>query len=296
MRLIAGLVALLSVLGFASGASAHAVLMSMEPADGSVVSLAPKTVQLNFNQPVTPAAIKLIDADGTTRDSPSVHAIDKTIVVMLPEGLPPGTQIISYRVVSEDGHPVAGSLTFSIGAATGTASAPENAGALNGLIWLARIGVYLGLFAGVGGAFFANWIARTRAGGTAVFAPFCIGLLSAAASLGLQGLDLLGRPLGEFWTAAPWQAAALTSLLQSMLIAAAAMIAGIVALRTRVAGTVAMLSAFALAGVGLSLAASGHAAGASPQWLTRPMVFLHSVGVAFWIGALGPLVAMAWRR
>ena len=54
-----------------------------------------------------------------------------------------------------------------------------------------------------------------------------------------------------------------------------------------------MLSALALAGVGLSLASSGHAASASPQWLTRPSMFLHGVGVAFWVGALAPLAAMA---
>ena len=57
-----------------------------------------------------------------------------------------------------------------------------------------------------------------------------------------------------------------------------------------------MLTAFALAGVGLSLAASGHAATASPQWLTRPALFLHGVAVAYWVGALAPLAAMAWRR
>ena len=51
-----------------------------------------------------------------------------------------------------------------------------------------------------------------------------------------------------------------------------------------------------MAGVGLSLASSGHAATASPQWLTRPVVFFHGVGVAYWVGALAPLVAMARRR
>ncbi|WP_292585711.1 CopD family protein, partial [Mesorhizobium sp.] len=44
-----------------------------------------------------------------------------------------------------------------------------------------------------------------------------------------------------------------------------------------------------LAGVGAALAASGHASAAEPQWLTRPMVFLHGAGVAFWAGALVPL-------
>ncbi len=59
------------------------------------------------------------------------------------------------------------------------------------LIWLARIGVYLGLLVGVGGAFFAAWIGRgTRAGSTVSRGALAVGLVSAVAWLGLQGLDL----------------------------------------------------------------------------------------------------------
>jgi copper transport protein len=87
----------------------------------------------------------------------------------------------------------------------------------------------------------------------------------------------------------------MTSLFPSLLIAMAAMAASLVAQRSKSAGIAATLSALAIAGVGLSLAASGHASTAPPPWLTRPMVFLHGVGVAFWVGALAPLVAMAWQ-
>ena len=293
MRLIAGLAMLLSALCFASGASAHASLVAMEPADGSVVAVAPKTVQLRFNEAVTPALIRLIDAEGRNRDDANVRAAGETVVIALPDDLPRGTQIISYRVISDDGHPVAGSLVFSIGAVTGTAAKETNAGSLNGLIWLARIGVYLGLFAGIGGAFFVSWIGQARTGSGVIAGALIVGLASTVASLGLQGLDLLNLPPGSLFTAAPWKAAAVTSLFQSLLIAGVAMTAAIVALRSEAASTAAMLSVFALAGVGLSLASSGHAATAPPQWLTQPIVFLHGLGVAFWVGALVPLLAMA---
>ena len=91
-------------------------------------------------------------------------------MIALPDDLPQGTQVVSYRVVSQDGHPVAGSLVFSIGAVTGAAPpAPAITPVvmLPVLIWLSRIGVYLGLFVGVGGVFFAAWIgwgAERRAG------------------------------------------------------------------------------------------------------------------------------------
>jgi copper transport protein len=48
--------------------------------------------------------------------------------------------------------------------------------------------------------------------------------------------------------------------------------------------------------VGLSLAATGHAASAPPQVLTRPALFVHGVGIAYWLGALLPLAATLWRQ
>ena len=64
------------------------------------------------------------------------------------------------------------------------------------LIWLARIGVYLGLFVGVGGVFFAAWIGQGPGGARVISGALAIGLVSALASLGLQGLDLLNLPFG----------------------------------------------------------------------------------------------------
>ena len=64
------------------------------------------------------------------------------------------------------------------------------------LIWLARIGLYLGLFVGVGGAFFAPGFRRHARVSSVIVAALLVGLASAVASLGLQGLDLLGLPLG----------------------------------------------------------------------------------------------------
>jgi copper transport protein len=295
MRLIAGLATLLSILGFATGVSAHASLVGVEPGDGSVLAQAPKTVQLQFNEPVTPAAIKLIDAAGKARDDALVQVTDNTIVVTLPENLPRGTQLISYRVISEDGHPVAGSTVFSIGATTANAEPQASNVAVAALIWLTRIGVYLGLFVGVGGALFAAWIAPASAGSNLIVAALIAGLFSAAASLGLGGLDLLNAPLSSIANPEPWRAAAGTSAGPSLAIAIAAMVAAFAASRSGSVGVARTLSALATAGVGLSLASSGHAATAPPQWLTRPAMFLHGVGVAYWIGALVPLAALAWK-
>src|SRR5580704_9779613 len=140
MRLIAGLATLLSILCFTTDVLAHASLVSAEPGDGSVLARAPKTMQLRFNEPVTPEVIRLIDAEGKAREDTTVRALDDTIVITLPQNLPHGTQLVSYRVISADGHPVGGSLMFSIGAATGTAAVQTSAGSVAALIWLTRIG------------------------------------------------------------------------------------------------------------------------------------------------------------
>ncbi|MBR0909962.1 copper resistance CopC/CopD family protein [Bradyrhizobium japonicum] len=290
MRLLAALATLLCVVGFTTGASAHAALVAVEPASGSMLASAPKAVELRFNEAVTPGAIQLIDGAGRARDDARVSTSGETISVAMPPDLPQGTAVVSYRVISQDGHPVAGSVIFSIGMPTGT-QPPANADrGLSALIWLARVGLYLGLFVGVGGVFFARWVAWSTTGMTVPRVALAIGIPSATASVGALGLDLLGLPPAALATAAPWKVAFATSAGPALLVAIAAMLLALMALRS---GWYARaLAIIALVGVGLSLAMTGHAATAPPEALTRPAIFLHGLGVTIWIGALAPLVAL----
>ncbi|MGY3589163.1 copper transport protein [Bradyrhizobium sp. USDA 4341] len=291
---VTGLAALLLALCLATSAHAHAVLIAAEPADGSVVTEAPKTVVLRFNEAVAPTAVSLLDAAGKPRDV-TIRAVDQSVMVTLPADLPQGTQVVSYRVVSQDGHPVAGSLLFSIGVVTGSA-APTGDGVLHALIWLARLGLYLGLFAGVGGVLFAAWIGQGPAGERLIMWSLAIGLIGAVASLGLQGVDLLNLPITGVLTWAAWASAAGTSLFPALLLAIAAMLIAATAWRSPSFSAAWIRTAVAMICVGLSLSVSGHAATASPQWLTRTALFIHGVGLAFWMGALGPLAVLAWQR
>jgi copper transport protein len=296
MRFLNRLAALLSLLCISTNAFAHAALVATEPRDGSMLAQAPKTVQLRFNEPIAPAVIRLIDSDGRTRDDAIVRTVNETISITLPDGLPRGTHVISYRVISADGHPVAGSMMFSVGMGKSAAVPAASDSVVATLIWLARIGVYLGLFVGVGGVFFEAWIAAARMGSRTIVSALALGLFSAVVSLGCQGLDLLGLPLSGVLTAAPWLAAMGTTLGPSLAVAAAAMVLSFVAQRSRSGTFARAASVLAMAGIGVALASSGHAGTASPQWLTRPAVFLHAVGVAYWVGALAPLLAMLHRR
>ncbi|MDE2244365.1 MAG: copper resistance protein CopC [Bradyrhizobium sp.] len=80
--------------------------------------------------------INFIDATGRTRDDVAVSAVDQTVTLKLLDDLPRGTQVVSYRIVSADGHLVAGSLMFSIGAAMAAATVPVGGNSVAVLIWL----------------------------------------------------------------------------------------------------------------------------------------------------------------
>jgi copper transport protein len=294
MRAACSILIVLLALCLASPAYPHATLVSTDPGDNSVLVQAPKMMQLRFNEVVAPTAVQLIDAAGKTRNV-TARAVDQSVLIALPDNLPQGTQIISYRVVSQDGHAVGGSIMFSVGEPSHVAPATARR-TFSILAWLTRIGVYLGLFVGIGGAFFAAWIGQGPSGGSFVLTALYVGLASAVASLGLQGIDLLGLSLGGIFTVASWKAALGTSLGPSLLLAIAAMLVARLAWRSRSMTIARGLTALSMAGAGAALAASGHASTASPQWLTRSSVFLHGVAVAYWVGALVPIAAMARRR
>lgn len=289
MRRLAGFATLLAVLGHVTGAFAHAALISVEPPGGSMLASAPKAVELRFNEAVTPGAIQLIDGAGKARDDIRVTTAGESISVAMPPDLPQGTAVVSYRVISQDGHPVAGSVIFSIGMPTATKPPADVDRGRNALIWLSRVGLYLGLFVGIGGVFFARWIACSMIGMTVPRAALIIGIPSAIVSLGALGLDLLGLPPAALVTTAPWTIAFATSAGPALLVAIAAMLLALVALRS--VWCARALAAMAFVGIGLSLAMTGHAATAPPELLTRPAIFLHGLGVAFWVGALVPLTA-----
>jgi len=112
------LVALLAVLAMASPASAHAELIASDPVDGSVLDEAPAAVTLTFNESVrlTAQEITVYDADGETVPSAATSS-GTEVTVDLPDAaeLDRGTYVVGWYVLSADGHPISGSLSFSVG-------------------------------------------------------------------------------------------------------------------------------------------------------------------------------------
>ena len=91
-------------------------LARSEPADRAVVAQSPAIVTLVFNEPVSPVVLRLVGPNGDVRELKEAAAENTILTVMLSQALVRGTHLLSWRVVSADGHPVGGMLSFSIGA------------------------------------------------------------------------------------------------------------------------------------------------------------------------------------
>jgi methionine-rich copper-binding protein CopC len=114
--------AVLATLGTAAPASAHTALHSSSPADGATLPAAPAQVRLGFTE--APSADPLDLA--VTLDRQVVPPAGPVRVegndVVAPVSLPgPGTYTVAYRVVSSDGHPVTGTVRFTV---TGGSASP----------------------------------------------------------------------------------------------------------------------------------------------------------------------------
>ncbi|QOF75625.1 copper resistance protein CopC (plasmid) [Aminobacter sp. SR38] len=288
------------LIGFMSAvpAFAHATLVGTSPSDGALIERPPEHLTLRFSEPVSPLLLNLIKPDRTSLALADLEVTDRSLKIFLPSSLLDGTYVLSWRVVSSDGHPIGGSVVFSVGIPS-TGSMPNFEGSGRSVrisIWIGKVAMYLGLFLGAGGAFALSWITRgDPSGRIPVVLLVAFGIAGCGLSVGSQGLDVLGVPMFRLLEADTWHAAMNTSFGPTIIVAVIVLALALgsvlsIALQAR------LLSLAALVGVGIALAQSGHAASAEPRWLMRSMVFTHGAGIAYWTGALMPLGLVLARR
>ena len=125
----AAMVFLLSVLMAPTG-SAHADLQVSTPGGGESLEVAPEEIRLTFSEELFEelVEISILDAAG---DLYSTIGVEQTpppgtdVIFPWPPQAPPGEYSIAYRVVSADGHPVTGTVSFSYAATAPEPSALE---------------------------------------------------------------------------------------------------------------------------------------------------------------------------
>ena len=100
-------------------ANAHAQVTSSVPAKNQTVSVLPSLVWIEFDGDLLSFGDKQINELTVTNAKKVRVDIGGPIVggarisTKLKAGLPSGKYLVSYRVVSEDGHPVSGSYSFT---------------------------------------------------------------------------------------------------------------------------------------------------------------------------------------
>ena len=118
-KLTTMIISVLLIFAGMQSADAHAQVTSRVPAKNQIVKVLPSLVWLEFDGDLLSFGDKQIHKITVTNSRKKRVDIGGPIVggarisTKLKAGLPAGKYFVSYRVVSEDGHPVEGSYTFS---------------------------------------------------------------------------------------------------------------------------------------------------------------------------------------
>jgi methionine-rich copper-binding protein CopC len=128
--LVTALLTLGSLL-WAPTASAHDELLDLQPGNKVVVSTPPTQVQLVFGAPAMPLGtqVRVTGPTGAMVSTGPASVDGGNVVQMLSGGLVDGVYRVDWRVTAADGHPVSGTYTFTLKAAsTATSPAPAVSG------------------------------------------------------------------------------------------------------------------------------------------------------------------------
>lgn len=309
--MLLGSLLVLLLLGTAGTASAHAALESTNPADGSVLKSAPRSLTLTFSESVAllDDSFRVYDPDNRrVRTSSAHHAKDAgdTASVALPAKLGTGTFTVAWRVVSADSHPVSGAFTFSIGKPSATttpiSTAPTEEPLTASLYDIARYFAYIAAALLIGTATFAALCRPPNP--TVLNRPILTGwwtLLAATVALLIlrapyeagTGLTTAFEPsaIPKTLTTRPGLA------LAARLLLLAATAAFLLRLRGRERfGRVALGTGAALAvGLALTWASAEHASAGIQVPVAMTSAVLHLLAMAVWLGGLTALLTVLYR-
>jgi copper transport protein len=310
--LLLTLVAIFALL-FAPPAAAHAELVSITPANGAQLTSPPTKVQMTFTESVNliKGGIRLINDSGATVPTSEPTVRGSRLTWPLPADLPNGAYVITWRVVSSDGHPVSGASSFGIGTgAVGVPGLTTGTGTLGAAgssvttgatapwpVVIVRLAGYLGfaLFAGVAGFVLLcapntsknatlQRVARGGLLGGAAAAVAAV-LVQGPYTAGVSMSRVFGTHLVQQTLATPFGIAMTGRLvLYGVLV-------GFAWRLPRILSPVgSWLVPAGVAGLAATIAAAGH--GAASGVLDLVIDALHALAAGLWIGGLAALVGL----
>jgi len=143
-----------AVFGLSGPAFAHDVLVGSVPAAGATLTSGPAEVRFDFNSPVRqgPNIITVIGPNGAHWERTANAIVNGNWVStpVAPLG-PAGVYTASYRIISADGHPVTGEISFTLakaGNGTPAVAAAATGGGSGGVpiwVWIVGAAVLLGV-------------------------------------------------------------------------------------------------------------------------------------------------------
>ena len=264
-----------------AGAAAHATLIRTFPANGQVLTNAPKAVRVEFDDRVrvAPGNAAVANDNSSSVLGGRPQATGHVLVIPLRAGLASGIYSVRWSVASDDGHREQGVLAFGVG--SGSASPQSVLGASSALSWsniMLRTLFFFGVLAAGGAVVF--WLLTRRVLGDRIRVPLAHLLFFAllAAFLGGSGMLHESPPGTRFALVLK------VAITLALVGGAAAALAPTVPLLLFGAGacSLALLVAPPLA---------GHALDRDQPRVLAPLVDLaHVVSAAVWLGGLLTLV------
>ncbi|HMC68233.1 MAG TPA: copper resistance protein CopC, partial [Mycobacteriales bacterium] len=283
--------------------------VSTDPAAGAQLPSAPAAATVVFNEQVQARAdaLQLHDGSGHRVDNGGLQRVNggRGLKLPLPK-LTDGGYVLTWRVVSADGHPVSGGITFRIGngrtvAADTLQSLLSTQGGdttLHAVAATVRTLLFAAILLLVGGVLFVLFLwpdgADDRLIRRVLTVAAVTGAVTSALSMGIEGADIAGFGLAKALSIsratdtfdAPFGKAAVIRIVLFL--------AAIVFVRAMRVDRVRRLGFTMLAGLGvtalmLTLSYSGHAR--TGRWLAVavPLDVVHLLAAAAWIGGLGIL-------
>lgn len=314
--------ACLLLLGLPAAASAHATLVSSEPARGVTVREQPDEVVLRFSEPVEAAfgALRVVGADGQrVDDGSSGHPPGQpdALRVGLKDGIADGTYVATYRVISADSHPVSGGVVFNVGRpgaapADVTKLITAEAGPVSKTAMKVVRGVaYLATAILAGGLIFLLivWgpaLRATGAGAAAAVAmqhrvrPILVGAAAVGAGatglgLGLQAALASGASLWQAVDADTFRELLKTNFGHAWAVRLIAFtVLGVLAAVAKPPGrrpVELVLGGLSVLALCITPALAGHARATDPVWLNVALDALHVAAMSAWVGGLVLLLA-----
>ncbi|MCK9894331.1 copper resistance protein CopC [Frankia sp. AgB32] len=295
-------------------ASAHALLTGTEPVDGEALRAAPSRVVLSYSESirVSDDSIRVLDGAGARVDDgharPGAKASQATVA--LKAGLPTGTYVVSWRVISADSHPVSGAFAFGVGGppqagaahAEGDTSGSQTVGLLFGA---ARFAGYAGIGLLLGACVFLTLIwpqgFRVRGAGRLLAVGWLTTAVSAIAQLLLQGPYAAGIGLSGIvrWSIMSTTIEDRFGHLLLIRLLALCLAAPLLRRAVRVGAPDPWhrgeLAALGLA-IAVTLAAIGHGSTGDLVGLAVLSLTVHVLAMSVWIGGLAVIAVLLLRQ